>query len=609
MSELVVKGLDYVDVRKNFVNFLKTQVDSENQLIYKDYDFTASGIGTLINVLSYNTHLLAYYIKMLSNESYIDTAIKKESLFSKAKLNGYIPNSKKCARIDVRLTVDVLLADEPESKAILIPRKSDFVSANDNSDQRIFYAYDDIFVKNIDYTTVPGYARYTSDVVTLLEGTIKEWKVEVDNTIYNQRFIIRDDSVDIDTIKVYVTSDGSVDIDQYLYVENSSSLTINSESKVFYISTQEEGFYEIFFGDNVYGKTPDHKSLVTIEYIASHGVSGNGCRLIRMNTPMDVPDEYSIPNWVDFRVYAIDDTVSYGGSDAETLEKMKFNIPYHFRTQNRIVTASDYRSLLLQKLGFIDSISVWGGENNYNKDYGKIFISVKPKFGDKLTESAKESIEKTLIDNYCIIGMQPFFVDPEFIDIDLDIYAKIDSKKMIKSLGTIEKEINQTVVDFNNNNLNVFDNYYSDVELLDAIRENNSEIKSCYTKKSLNKNIKIYYGNITENVLLFGNPLVNIKSSLFVYGNKDVYIKDENGLLYIFDNITNLKYIIKSVGTLDYNTGVCKFTFPEFAKTKENNFITYGVLQFNGISQNPDIETFLQNILRIAKIRIYLSTT
>lgn len=360
-NELPINSLDYPEIRNNLVSFLQGQVDANGNPVYQDFDFQASGISTLVNLLSYNTHYIGYYVKMLLNESFIDSAIKRESLLSKAKLTGYLPRGRTSARADISLTIDINTNDpdqyEPSSKSILIPRGTSFSGVNNDQDQRIFYTVDDIFIKNIDYTSPPT-ATYSSDTFTVYEGKLQEWKFRIDSTLLNQRYVIQDKNVDVDTIRMLVVPDGSSSGDEYFLAKDVFDIT--PTSKVYYLTTQEEGYFEIIFGNDVFGKLPANRSVVYVYYIASNGESGNGCKKFRFNKPsQDIPTENNIGNWEDFEVVTASGTISSGGCEAETVDSLRFTIPHHYKRQNRIVTADDFKTIVVSEFRNIDSINVW----------------------------------------------------------------------------------------------------------------------------------------------------------------------------------------------------------------------------------------------------------
>ena len=611
-TELPINSIDYPDIRDNFIKFLQEQVGSDGMPVYQDYNFQASGISTVLNLLAYNTHYIGYYVKMMLNEAFIDSAVKKESLFSKDKLTGYVPRGYTSSRADIQLQIDIDQNDieqyEPSSRSILIPKGTSFNGQNNFLDQRIFFTIDDTFITNVDYST-PGIARYTSETITIYEGRWQEWKFRIDSTLLNQRYVIKDKFVDVETIRVLVMPDGSYEGETYFLATN--VFDVDETSPVYYISTQEEGYYEVIFSNGMFGKAPPNNAVVYVNYISTKGETGNGCKKFNFNAPsQDIPTEVNIGNWEDFVVLTEEGTVSSGGVDPESVESMRFAIPNHYRRQNRIVTSEDYKSIILNQFRNIDSINVWGGEQNIYKDYGKMYISIKPKTADRLTLTAKKDIENRLLNKYCVVGMQPVFIDPEFIDTAVTLYAKIDTKKTNKTFGQIEKEIVSAITQYNDTYLNVFDNFLSDVAMLDTVMATNPSIKSCYSKKMLSKEQSIIYLSGIETVMLIGNPIrgPGVYSSTFTYGGTKCYFKDDvDGNLYIYNYLTGAKFLLKSFGWVNYEQGVIYYTFPQYAHLDENDFETYGIIKFTMEPINPDIETYLQNIVRITQIRVNLT--
>ena len=170
---------------------------------------------------------------------------------------------------------------------------------------------------------------------------------------------------------------------------------------------------------------------------------------------------------------------------------MRFTIPHHFRRQNRIVTVDDYRSVILSEYRNVESISVWGGEDAYRKEYGKVFISIKPKYSDALTQTAKQEISNNILNKYGVVGIDAVFVDPQFIRINMDVRASYDKTKTNYSKGEIETIILKAIREYDSNTLNVFESSYSEVDILQHVKSQESSIKSLYTYKTISKDVKV----------------------------------------------------------------------------------------------------------------------
>jgi len=600
MKNLPVQTLNFLDIKTNFTSFLK------GDPFYKDFNFDASGISSLLNILAYNSHYIGFYTKMMLDESFVDSAHTRIAMLSHAKRTGYVVKGNRSARADIQLAISMDPADEPISGIIVIPKGSSFKATNSTQDTRVFQVIDDVTV--YDRSVVDGKVIYTSPVFTIYEGSAETWTFTVDNTDTNQRFVIKDFDIDVDTIRVNVRDHaGSDNLTEFQLADD--IFEIDGTSNVFFFTTNEDGYYQIFFGNGVFGVKPDNNNVVEATYVSTSGEDGNGAKAFSYTPPAaDPTDDYNIGNYSDFTVTTI--SASSGGMEPETVDSLRFTIPYHTRRQNRIVTESDYQSVLLSEFRNIDSINVWGGEKNTQRQYGKIFISIKPKYSDALTSSARNEIATSIISKYGVVGVDPIFVDPEFINVDLTVKAKIDTRKTNKSLGEIEKLILDRVSEFNSDNLNRFNETLSDVNMLDYLKDGEDEIVSIYDTKVLRKSMNIIPKSTAANDLIFGNGInLGVSSSTFTYSGNICQFKDDPSLaddhLYIYTNSSKL--LTKAFGTVDYDTGEITFSLPAAAVMVGYENQTSAVIEFTVTPQTPDIDTYLNNITRIATTRVILS--
>lgn len=600
MNNLPVQALNFLDIKTNFTSFLK------GDPFYKDYNFDASGISSLLNILAYNTHYIGYYTKMMLDESFVDSAHTRIAMLSHAKRSGYVVKGQRSAQADVQLAISMNPSQEPISGTILIPKGTSFKSTNSTQDTRIFQVIDDVLVYN--RSVVGGQVVYTSDPFTIYEGSSETWSFTVDNTDINQRFIIKDYDIDVDTIRVNVRAHaGSLTVTEFLLADD--IFEIDSTSNVFFFTTNEDGYYQVFFGNGVFGVKPDNNNVVEVTYVSTSASAGNGAKSFTYNPPpIDLTNNYNIGNYTNFTVTTV--SPSSGGMDEEDVDSLRFTVPYHYRRQNRIVTESDYQTVLLSEYRNIDSLNVWGGEKNTIRQYGQIFISIKPKYSDALTSSARNEIATAIISKYGIVGVEPVFVDPEFINIDLTIKAKIDSRKTNRSLGEIEKLLLDRATQYNSDNLNRFNETLSDVNMLDYLMNGEAEIISIYDTKVLRKSMTIIPKSTATNSLVFGNPINSgVASTTFNYAGNLCLFKDDptlaDGNLYIYSN--GIKLIQKAAGTINYLTGEIDFSLPAAAVMVGYENLSSASIEFQVTPQTPDIDTYLNNITRIATTRVILS--
>jgi hypothetical protein len=598
MQSFPINGLDFDEIKANFIEFLK------QDQFYKDYNFDASGISSLINIFAYNAHYIGYYVKMLLNESFLDSATQRESLLSKSKLNGYIPKGMRSARARVTLQCVIEAARDPESRSVVIPRGSFFTGANSNNDSRSFYVIDDIICYDREEFVSEGekWVRYTSPQFTVYEGTMKKWRFVVDSSDPLQRFIIKDKTIDIDTLRINVFNDSNSQ-EKREFSLASNLFELQPLSEVFYVSTNEEGYYEIFFGNNQFGAKLSHGNMIEATYLSSKGETGNGCKIMTYAPPsQSETNRYTTAHFSKFNTVV--NEVSNGGMNEETIDELRFNIPHHYRRQNRIVTESDYRSILLSEFRNIDSINVWGGEKNYIREYGTVFICVKPKFGLKLSGSAREDIER-ILSKYSVVGMQPKIVDPEYLNLDVNLHVKYSPSKTTKSIGEIEKYVYDKAVTYGKNKLDKFEAGLSEVDFLDYIRQDEPSIFRIYSTKTMFKTLVFTYRTTTEHIVIFGNRIVpgTLKTSGFTYGKYRCTIEDDlKGNIWIISD--GKKLSIMPIGTIDYNQGVIRLVLEIDMKSDIDYNGIQGELKFTAKPELADIETYLNNIIIFNSIKV-----
>lgn len=593
MLNLPVQSLEYTDLRAAFVDFLK----SDNA--YKDFNYDASGVSTQMNLMAYHAHMLGFFVKMLLDESFVDSAHTLQAQRSHAKKTGYVPKGRRAARADVKLSISMSDVDAPVNNLVLIPATASFTGTNTAQDTRVFNVIDDVNATT--RSDFGGVVTYTSPEITVYEGTRQTWKFKVDTGVVGQNFVIKDANADLDTIRVKIRPNAlSTEFRTFLparFVDD-----IAPDSEIYYVTTNEEGFYQIFFGENVYGAQPENGNVIEVTYIACNGESGNGAKTFSFNPPSSAGQPpYHVGHFEDFDVEVV--SHSAGGMEPETVDSLRFTIPNHVRRQNRIVTESDYVGILMQEFRNIDSLSVWGGEKAAQVDYGKVYCSIKPRNSQYLTGSAKREISERIVSTFGVVGAEVVFVDPEYIDAEVTVSVKVNKSKTDLGNSEIEATVAQRIWTYSDTKLNKFKTFLSDVEMLNEARADDSFIASLYSSKTLSKDVTVVYGSTGTTTTGFSNPIRagTLRSSAFTYGDKSIHVRDESGALYLFDG--NTKYLPTSVGTIDYDSGAVAFSFPSSARVTGFDEL-FGVVRFTGEAVNPDVNTSLNNIVRITQVRV-----
>ena len=600
-----VNSLDFKEIKQDLKIFLTGQEK------FKDYDFEASGMSILLDILAYNTHHNAFYANMLANESFLDSAILRSSNVSLAKSLGYNPRSRRGAEI----LVDVQLVDVNDSIEDLITR----VNA-----KQFRIIQNEVFRCSFDgsyyyfYATETRHFSYEGDDeegnpiiyarnVVLREGRLKTKTFVVNNQFgSDQRFIIPDENLDDRSVRVFVRksqteSQGAIDP----WRKSTNILENDANSKVFFLQEVYDGKFEVYFGDGIVGKPLDQGNLVLVTYASCSGTDGNN---IGRGDAEDNEVFSYIPSaaqnaglpGVQFNTRIKRDInqnpiVSYGGQEKETSISMKFYAPRSYETQDRAVTLNDYISLLKKNyFGNIRSIHAWGGEDNVPPEYGKVFISVKPSVGLFLTTQEKLSIENSILAEKNIVSITPRIIDPDYLYITPSLKVKYDVRKSAKTAQTLENQIFAYVRLFGLENLSAFEKNFYTGSMVKNILDIDESIKSCTVEVTFDKILYPIFNRSYYYTVGFGNTLSQtgtnqyIQSSIFfTYGKSpnasnlpkvQAYFKDNGtGKITLYNN-NDQSVIIDNYGSVDYKTGLVKVNAAEFLL--DDNLEKYDVRVF-----------------------------
>ena len=368
VDRLKVTELDFDTIKSNLKNFLRQQSE------FSDYDFDGAGLSVLIDLLAYNTHYNAYYLNMVANEAFLDTALLRDSVVSHAKTFGYTPYSKRAslASIDV-----VANSSTATISTLTIPRGFSFLSNQIDGKAYNFTVLEDT-------TVTKANNQYVFEGLEIYEGQLITYQfVHSELSNPKQIFILPDSGIDTETIQVQVsptTSNTSITT----YNRATEILDVSANSNVFFLQENRNGNYEIYFGNDVLGKKLPDGAVLAVSYLVTNGDAANKANnFIATDVLTDDLGE-TLPTILVNPVSA-----AAGGAERETVDEIKFASPLQYATQNRLVTKNDYQSYIKKNYPSIDSLSVWGGEDETPPVYGKVLISLKPKENYFLTETEK----------------------------------------------------------------------------------------------------------------------------------------------------------------------------------------------------------------------------
>lgn len=533
--------LDFDNIKQNLKTFLEGQTE------FQDYDFEGSALSILLDILAYNTHYNALYTNMAVNESFLDSASKRSSVVSLAKHLGYIPGSAKSAVA----TVDVIVSSTTSSPATLtLPKNSLFTTTIDGQ-QYNFYTLEDI------QTLLGADGNYTFSGVRITEGTPLTIRYIASA---GERYIIPNLDTDVSTIQVTVQENNTSSVVE-VFTRNENLLELNSTSPVYFLKEIEGELYELEFGNGIVGKALEVGNIVNISYFVTNKDAVNGARTFL----------YSGSSLLGGIVSTVTTIPATGGVDKEGIDTIRYNAPRAYQAQNRGVTVNDYKSIILTSYDEAESINVWGGEDNIPPVYGKVFISIKPKSSNTLTQSQKEFIVTNILKPRNVVTITPEIVDPEYIDLQVNTTVYYNPKVTTKTENQIITLVKDSVAQYNDDYLDSYDGIFRFSQYSKQIDATDPSIVSSITTVKLRREVEPKYNVAANYELNLVNPIYNsgvpeqsiLTSGFYMDGNDNVmYMEDlplgnDTGtfrLFYIDINL-NRQYLEETIGTITYSTG------------------------------------------------------
>ena len=482
-DRLQITDLDFDTIKNNLKTFLTQQSE------FQDYDFEGSGLSILLDVLAYNTHYNAYYLNMVANEAFMDTALLRDSVVSHAKTLGYIPYSRSPAVANVNVQVIVNSGDTVQS--LSIPKGFNFQSNLIDNKSYTFNVIDPITVSRT------GNSFYF-DNVDLYEGVLISF-----GSTYNSTsnpfsiFTIPDTNIDTTTLKVTVQpSAGNSAIETYSLA--SDILDVDATSAVYFLQEGRNQQYQIYFGDGKIGKAISDGSIVTVEYLIT-----NGSEADKANGFIPLTDISGYAN-----IVVTVNSVASGSSERESVDSIKYSAPLQFATQNRLVTYKDYESYIKKNYPSVDSVSVWGSEEDIPPSYGKVILSLKPKENYYISEIEKQRIIDEIIKPKSIIAIQTEIRDPEYLYLLVNNYVKYDKRKTTDTEQQIKNKIRNAILNYRELNLNRFGGRFVLSKLQDAVDSTNTTaIIGSETMVRVQKRFEPQLNTLRNYTLNFNVPL------------------------------------------------------------------------------------------------------
>lgn len=563
MANIKVTELDFFQIRENLKSFLKSL---QTQGKFTDYDFDGSGLSIILDLLAYNTHYNAINANMAINEIFLDTAQRRNNVVSHAKALGYLPRSKSSsfAYIDVNVLNPV---GSPAS--LTIDKGTEFISIVDNKK----YTFVNLEAQTI--TPISGVYKFSN--LKINQGVLRTAEYLVDSFDDLQYYMIEDENIDISTLTVKVKQNSSTSNSQ-VYTIASNYTTLSADTTAYFLQEGVDGKYEIYFGDGVSGKSLSGGNVIQLEWLSTDAALANGASFfspgstVAGNSIIDVATIFK----------------AAGGGDRETISSIRFNAPLSYVSQNRVVTADDYKTIILNNYPNIETITVWGGEENDPPQYGKVYISIKPTNAQALTSVEKQFIKDQILKQKNVVSITPELIDPEYTYLTLEAFFKYNPNLTSLTFGELQSAVKQTISDYNTNELQKFDGVYRNSKLLRLIDSTDPSVLNSTVRVYMSKKFEPVFGTIKRYEITFSSPIYNshgesyiINSHGFYYDGYVQYIEnrvltagelnpheDEGGthVLQMYRIINNTKFVTNTdVGYINATKGIV--VLPAFAPT------------------------------------------
>ena len=585
-NRLDVSELDYDGIRNNLKTFL------QNQAEFSDYNFEGSGMSVLLDLLAYNTHYLSFNANMLSNELYLDSADIRKNVVALAKQLGYTPTSVTSPVAAIDITVN----NVPTTTASITMAKGTSFTTTIN---QVTYN----FITNEAITMQPTDGVYKFENVNIYEGTAVSFQYTVDSSDVDQKFIIPSNLADTTTLKVKVQNSSS-DTTTNTYTKSQTLTELDSTSKVYFLQEQDDGRFEVYFGDGILGKSVTDGNIIILEYIVTNKDASNGASAFNLGS--------TIGGFTDVSITTV--SVAQGGSVAQSNNSIRFNAPLQYQAQNRAVTVKDYETLTQTFYPNADSISAYGGEDAETPVYGTVYIGIVPKSGSTLTETTKLGIVNNL-KKYNVASVTPVIVTPETTSIILTSTVKYNENATTKSADTLRSNVISTLSSYSGTNLQKFEGLFRYSQLVQDIDDTDTSILSNITTLKIRKDFTPTTGSAITYQVYFRNALYNphsghntsaggiLESSGFKIQGSDeeMFLNDDGqGNVRMYYLVSGVKtYQNNTQGTINYTTGQITLTSLNIASISNIRGSASTVIELTVKPDSNDVIPVRDQILQI----------
>jgi len=585
-SQVNITDLDFDDIASNLKEYLK------GQSTLKDYNFEGSNISLLIDLLAYSSHVSAFNANMVASELFLDTAQIRKNVVSRAKEIGYTPTSATASMATIDLQVNNPLIGGEVPTSLTLNRGHKFKTSYDGS----VFPY--VLLESKTISPLDGIFKFEN--LKLYQGTMNSDIFAYNGQIQNQRFSLSEELVDTDSITVTVQSTGG---GSSSWAKSEDISGVDKDSKVWYVQENDQGLFEVYFGDGVISAEPLDGDTITISYLVTNATHTEGANIFTMSDSIGGNSDVTI----------ITKTASSGGKDKEDIESIRFAASKFYTSQNRLVTVDDYKSKLQTLYPGADSISVWGGEDNNPPQYGKIFIAIKPSQNVNKLTSSEKTLLRDKMRRLNMLTVRPEIVDADVIEILVTCNFKFNPRATTKTASELETLVRAAIITHDSTYLSGFDSIFRHSVLATDIDNAESSILSNITTVKLRKTVSPTLGQSKGYEIEFGdgnkfyNPHlghnkhgggITTTTGFKVSGFTDTFFFDDDGegnLRRYSLSGSERVYADSQAGTVDYTNG--KITVNGINILETSN--TDDTIHFTVIPNSYDSVAYRSNLLDI----------
>ena len=513
--------LDFDTIKSKLKDYLKQQTE------FADYDFEASGLSNILDVLAYNTHFTGLNANFALNESFINTAQLRSSVAALAENLGYVPRSYVSPEASLNLSINITTTPRPN--AIVLPRNTQFTTSVDGTSYT--FQTREAFTANDNGSGVYQFLNSTSGTaIPIYEGTEKTKTFFVGDTTDTQIYVIPDITMDTTTIRVRVFPTASSTIFD-TYTDIKKAVKIENDSTYYQIKEVPNGYYELIFGDGTTtGKAPVAGNKIIVDYLSTQGSAANTASTFTPSSTITI-------NSVSYNITTVTESNAAGGAFKESIESIRQNAPIAFTSQRRLVTAEDYKGQILSNFNaYLDDVTSFGGADNVPAVYGRVYVGLKFKAGitDSTQQSVKDQIKTDLIDNMSVMSITTEFVDPITTNLQLTTTFNLDPDLTSATAQSMGNLVQARINTFFATDLERFNkvfrrsNLLTIIDALDpAILNSKIDVKMVQTFIPTN-NISLSYDiNYPAKLALPAADLPVLSSSGFTFNSQQCFLRNK----------------------------------------------------------------------------------